>query len=209
MDRIKPAAQITERMRNLLRPEQEARRTIWFALHFFFVALTLAAVEVQIEGANGWASNLPTWRTTSPALTWLSGGRPLTGYHIALTVLLLLLLHWPVQFAHWGLVQELKVLFAYLNLAVVWDFLWFVINPNFGLGRYDAAHVWWFKHWLLGLPVDYYVGLALAVAARTARVWAGHERPSRVLREMALFYLVVAVLVLATCLAARALHHPR
>jgi len=50
----------------------------WVALMAFF----FAKVEIQIEGAAGWASALPTWRIESHWLLdifW--GGRPMTGYH--------------------------------------------------------------------------------------------------------------------------------
>ena len=51
---------------------------IWVLLLAYF----LANVEIQIEGASGWAMNLPTWRI---APNWwldlLWGGREMTGYH--------------------------------------------------------------------------------------------------------------------------------
>ena len=51
---------------------------VWVAL----LALFFAEVEIQIEGAAGWAANLPTWRIEQHWLLdifW--GGRPMTGYH--------------------------------------------------------------------------------------------------------------------------------
>jgi hypothetical protein len=132
--------------------------------YVFLIAVVLAYLEVQIEGAHGWATALPTWRTTDPRVTWIFGGRPVTGYHLALNLLLLLFLHWPVMFSRWSVVHEGRVLSSYLLLAVIWDFLWFVLNPHFGLSRFDAEHVWWFSSWLLGLPRDYYAGLVLSLA---------------------------------------------
>lgn len=32
------------------------------AVYVFIMALVLAILEVQIEGINGWAKNIPTWR---------------------------------------------------------------------------------------------------------------------------------------------------
>jgi len=31
-------------------------------IYIFVMATVLALLEIQIEGANGWARNLPTWR---------------------------------------------------------------------------------------------------------------------------------------------------
>lgn len=134
------------------------RTALRHAAYVFAVAIALAYLEVQIEGAHGWATSLPTWRTTDPRVTSIFGGRPVTGYHVALNVLLLLLLHWPILFTRWSLLVEARVLSSYALLAVIWDFLWFVLNPNFGLELYSREHVWWFKRWFLGVPVDYYVG---------------------------------------------------
>ncbi len=50
----------------------------WLLLLAFF----FAQVEIQIEGARGWAASLPTWRIEGHWLLDLFwGGRPLTGYH--------------------------------------------------------------------------------------------------------------------------------
>ena len=167
--------------------------------HIFAVALALAYLEVQIEGPNGWASALPTWRTTDPAVTWIFGGRPVTGYHLALNCLLLLLLHWPFQFTRWTLIAEARVLHAFAVLAVIWDFLWFVINPSFGLERYGAETVWWFRHWFLGVPVDYWLGLGAAVLLRAVPSLFARESLRRALLEgfLGVLFPVVGAAVFA------------
>lgn len=45
------------------------------------------------------------------------------------------------------------------------DFLWFVLNPAYGLGRFTAADIPWHKHWLWLAPTDYwlYFGVLLAM----------------------------------------------
>ncbi len=169
--------------------------------YVFLLCLALAYLEVQIEGPNGWASALPTWRSIDPRLTWISGGRPFTGYHLALNAFLLLALHWPILFvSRWTLIDECRVLQSFAVMAVVWDFLWFVLNPSFGLGHYDAAHVWWFRHWALGVPVDYWVGGAAAVLLRLAPAFARRETYAVALAEA-----LVGVIVPAACAAAVAL----
>jgi hypothetical protein len=166
------------------------------------MSVTLAYLEVQIEGPNGWASALPTWRSFDPRLTWLAGGRPLTGYHVALNGLLLLALHWPAMFERWTLVDESRVLASFAVMAFVWDFLWFVLNPSFGLQRYDAAHVWWFRHWLFGVPADYWVGASASVALRLLPALLGREALVRAGREAAIGVLVPVALAAATAVAA-------
>ena len=49
-----------------------------------FGATALATLEIEIEGPNGWAARLPTWRRDLGVLG--SGKTPVTGYHIALFV---------------------------------------------------------------------------------------------------------------------------
>ena len=60
------------------------------SIFLFFIAVSLAYYEVQIEGPNGWASSLPTWKSTDPSITWIFGGRPVTGYHVSLNIILLI-----------------------------------------------------------------------------------------------------------------------
>jgi hypothetical protein len=48
----------------------------------FLPAFFFANVEIQIEGAHGWAASLPTWRIEKHQLLDIfCGGRPMTGYH--------------------------------------------------------------------------------------------------------------------------------
>ena len=67
----------------------------WVVLLGFF----FAQVEIQIEGAAGWAANLPTWRIEQHWLLdifW--GGRPLTGYHAWVFSFIALFFHFPSIF---------------------------------------------------------------------------------------------------------------
>jgi len=133
------------------------------SIYLILIAIVLAYFEIQIEGSAGWAANLPTWRNDNPNITWIFGGRPVTGYHVALNLLLILFFHWPFILTKWDLIKESKILASFAILAVIWDFLWFVINPNFGLANYNNSSIWWFSKWFLGFPVDYYFGLLLSL----------------------------------------------
>lgn len=161
--------------------------TIKNAIYIVLIAICLAYFEVQIEGPNGWASALPTWRIDSPSVTWIFGGRPVTGYHVALNILLLLFFHWPFVFKKWNLSDEIKIFSSFTILAVIWDFLWFVINPNFGLEKYNRSNIWWFKNWFLGFPVDYYFGLLMTFVIRGIPALYSRENKLKPLFDSALF----------------------
>ena len=141
--------------------------TIPMGIYFFAIAWVLAQLEIQIEGPHGWAEKLPTWRWDSPSvLRW--AGKPITGYHVYLLTLILLFMHFPLMSQGWSVEREGVTMSLFFLLAVFWDFLWFVCNPHFGLARFNAAKVWWFKKWFLGLPASYFTGLLLSAAAYAA-----------------------------------------
>jgi hypothetical protein len=136
--------------------------TVAVGLYFFAIAFVLAQLEIQIEGAHGWAEKLPTWRWQTPAvLRW--AGKPITGYHVFLLLFILLFIHLPMMYSGFSLEREVELLSLFALLAVFWDFLWFVCNPHFGLPRFRPGQVWWFQSWMLGLPVPYFVGLLLSL----------------------------------------------
>jgi hypothetical protein len=136
--------------------------TVTMGLYFFTIAFVLAQLEIQIEGAHGWAARLPTWRWETPGvLRW--AGKPVTGYHVFLMTFILLFIHMPMVYLGFSLEREADLLSLFFLLAVFWDFLWFVCNPHFGLARFRPANVWWFKSWLLGLPSSYFVGIGLSL----------------------------------------------
>lgn len=140
------------------------------ALGLFLVALFLALVEIEIEGKYGWAEKIPTWyRTTGFAgKLWglLMNGKPLTGYHLFLNGMLLAMFHLRFfQGAEWSVGTELTTLARFFAMAVFWDFLWFVLNPNYTILGYRKNTVWWFSksRWVFGFPVDYAWGLGTSV----------------------------------------------
>ena len=60
--------------------------------------------------------------------------------------------------------DELRLFGGYLLFWVLEDMLWFVLNPHYGWKKFTKDHVWWHRHWALGVPVDYWIGGALAIA---------------------------------------------
>lgn len=134
-----------------------------FLACFIFVcvlALFFAQVEIQIEGSGGWAANLPTWRIEKHWLLdifW--GGRAMTGYHAWVFPFISLFFHFPfVMLQQWSVKLECRAIASIMTFWVAEDFLWFVLNPAYGIARFNAHDVPWHIHWLLGVPTDYWVG---------------------------------------------------
>jgi hypothetical protein len=153
-------------------PVQLALTLAWvFLLAYFF-----AQVEIQIEGAAGWAANLPTWRIESHWLLdifW--GGRAMTGYHAWIFPCIALFFHFPLLFmVQWSWRAEARVIACIMLFWVIEDFLWFVCNPAFGLARFDPSHVPWHKHWIAFAPTDYWVSSTIAMAL----LWASTRQKS-------------------------------
>jgi hypothetical protein len=126
------------------------------------------------------------------------GARPLTGYHLFAFTIPLLLLHQPfVSGVDWTLAAELRALATYFALAVIWDYLWFVLNPAYTVGRFGRGRVWWFRvPWIWRFPLDYYAGMALSVALAALAAWAADD-PAPLDRQL----WMIAGLVLLTALA--------
>lgn len=138
--------------------------TLVFLLFLLWISFCAAKFEISIEGANGWAKNLPTWRL--PPSSWVSkvffSDKPATGYHIWLEITAISVIHSVYIFVapSWNI--ELRILAFFLFFCVVEDFLWFALNPAFGIKNFRADKIWWHqKHWWIFAPRDYYVFLLL------------------------------------------------
>jgi hypothetical protein len=129
-------------------------------------AACFAQVEIQIEGAHGWAAQLPTWRVEShPLLDLFWGGRPMTGYHAWVFGFMALVFHLGLALVgRWSWRLEARVLGSVMLFWIVEDLLWFVFNPAFGWAGLNPVQAPWHKRWLLGLPQDYWVFTLVAGA---------------------------------------------
>ncbi|MCX7206784.1 MAG: hypothetical protein NT086_12530 [Proteobacteria bacterium] len=138
----------------------------WLAngLTVFWVALLglfFAQVEIQIEGAAGWAAALPTWRIEKHWLLdifW--GGRPMTGYHAWVFPFVALFFHYPFFFMQqWSIRLELRALASIMFFWIVEDYLWFILNPAYGINHFSPEYIPWHKNWFWFAPVDYWIFL--------------------------------------------------
>ena len=127
-----------------------------------FMAFILALWEIQIEGKDGWAANSPGWRIEKGWLVKFMGGRPVTGYHVFMTLFMIAIVHLPAFFTQWTWQLECLLLGFYSGMMVVEDFLWFVLNPHFGIKNFRKGKIWWHKQWLGPVPTLYWYMLPIA-----------------------------------------------
>lgn len=141
------------------------RALVFPVLWVFLLAYFFANVEVQIEGAAGWAAHLPTWRIEHHwLLDMFWGGRPMTGYHAWVFPFIALFFHFPmVLFTRWSWRAEARVLGCIMQFWLCEDFLWFLLNPAFGWTHFGPEWIPWHKHWWGPVPADYWVFLAVSV----------------------------------------------
>jgi hypothetical protein len=136
---------------------------IWLLVFMVFLAFILALWEIQIEGKDGWAAKSPGWRIEKSWVMKLTGGRPLTGYHVFMTVFLIAIVHLPLFFVPWTWHLECLLLGFYVGMVFVEDFLWFALNPYYGITRFRKGKIWWHKEWWGPVPALYWMLAAITV----------------------------------------------
>lgn len=146
-------------------------------VYLFILAVVLAILEIQIEGPNGWAKNLPTWRpkVNNRFIGFyikLMSGREPTGYHMTIFTFVLLILHLPYVYGQSLTIENwLATISMFFIFVVLWDFLWFVMNPYHPLKKFSKEHIWWHKKWWGRAPSDYYLSLLLSLVVLLPIVW--------------------------------------
>jgi len=142
--------------------------------YFFFTAVLafwFCKVEIQIEGTNGWAKNLPTWRIEDHVLLKIFfGGRAMTGYHAWVISFVVILFHIPFFFvSHWDWSLEARTFGGIILFFNIEDFLWFIFNPSYGLKKFKKEFIPWHPRWILGAPIEYWfffpLGLYLVISS--------------------------------------------
>lgn len=140
---------------------------VLFAAYLFAISAVFALLEVQIEGSDGWARQLPTWRVENAwTRRWL-GARAITGYHLYIHAFVLLLAHTPfgLRIAPFSWHAEFRILAFLVLFWVLEDFLWFAVNPSFGLRNFRRERVWWHAQtWWGFMPRDYWIFTPMGIA---------------------------------------------
>ena len=134
---------------------------IGFFAFMILLALVLALWEIQIEGKDGWASKTPAWRIEKGWPVKLMGGRPITGYHVFMTLFLVAVVHLPLFFTPWSWRLESLLLGFYVGMVFLEDFLWFVLNPHYGVKNFRKGKIWWHRTWWGPVPALYWLLLII------------------------------------------------
>lgn len=128
-----------------------------------FMSVILALWEIQIEGKDGWAGNLPCWRIEKGWLLKLTNGRPVTGYHFFMTLFLIAMVHLPLFFVPWSWQLECLVMGFYVGMVFLEDFFWFILNPYYGIKNFRKGKIWWHKRWWGPVPDLYWILIVIVV----------------------------------------------
>ncbi len=136
---------------------------IGFLVFMAFLAFLLALWEIQIEGKDGFAAKLPTWRLEKGRLVKLTGGRPITGYHLFMVLFLIALVHLPLFFVPWSWRLESLLIGFFIGMLLLEDFLWFVLNPHYGIKNFRKGKIWWHPRWRGPVPDFYWVLFVIVV----------------------------------------------
>lgn len=139
---------------------------IIFFLALLWLSFVMAKLEINIEGQYGWAEKLPTKRLSSNH--WISklvfGGRPATGYHLWLSILIFSLLHTVYLFYPFTWQIELKIVSFFILFWMIEDFLWFVLNSAYGLKNFKPEKIWWHRNNWWGIaPREYFILIPIGI----------------------------------------------
>jgi len=137
-----------------------------FIIYLFLASYIFAKVEIAIEGGDGWAKKLPTWKLPEGHIISkiFFGGRTVTGYHVWVNIFIIFILHSVYLFVPLQFSIETKILAFYMLFWVIEDFLWFVINPSYGLKNFKKEKIWWHeKRWFVFAPIEYFIFVPIAI----------------------------------------------
>lgn len=132
---------------------------IWMIILAFFHSLQ----ETQIEGKNGWSRHLPTFRINI-FLTKLLIGKDISGYHIFMLIMWFVIFHGIFLFQSWTLKTEYMIMGFFSCYWVIEDFLFFIVNPHYGIKSFRPNKIDWHRRWVFNIiPVSYVWGIILGV----------------------------------------------
>lgn len=139
-------------------------------------AFLVAKMEIQIEGKNGWAAELPTQLIKNKFLRAIltNGTKPFTYYHLWIFLMVLVFLHLPFFVAPslWSISMEIFLLANYMLAIVLEDLFWFIFNPNFGIKKLNQEFATWHLFWG-PIPVMYLRILAVYLVLIGVSFWLG------------------------------------
>lgn len=171
-------------------------------IFFFFLCLSYALLENEIEGKYGWAWKLPTWyKVRGPIATPFSkyflGGRPCNGYNMTMLFFTTMFFHFPFMVGlEWSIVKELEIIALIFLFWPVNEFLRIVMCPDLTIVKFKRDQLPWRKHmkWVSKdrIPFDHLQAIAIFfVLSFLAILFSAGENALKLLTSISLFYLTV------------------
>ncbi|MEK6932792.1 MAG: hypothetical protein AABW56_03275 [Nanoarchaeota archaeon] len=115
--------------------------------YILLIFVSIAFWEAYIEGKNGWASKSVGWKMKKD-LFFIKG---ITAYHFwSWIVMIPMFLALPLVIYGWDLKLFGILLTGYFWGAILEDFLWFVINPEFPFKDFNPTKAYWHKWFKIG-----------------------------------------------------------
>lgn len=136
-----------------------------FIVILVLASFLLAKLEIIIEGPNGWAEKSNTWKIENKLTRLFLGNKPITGYHFYLFSFFIVTCHlvYAINPSLPFLITEARIISFILLLMNLEDFLWFVLNPGFGIRNFRKDKIWWHSSaWWWIAPSGYWVGSMVA-----------------------------------------------
>jgi hypothetical protein len=144
--------------------------SLYLLFFIFSISVLLALLEIQIEGVDGWAKNLPTWKIRNP-FQKIFNWEYLSGYHLYLWTLLLVILQSPFFMGlKFSLPNEILVIEILFLTLMCEDFLWFVLNPKWGIKRFFKEDIPWHSDKFLFFPKNYWAALILLILLEIIKI---------------------------------------
>ena len=175
-------------------------------------ALLEAYREVCIEGPVGWSAD--TWTKRYSPNSWIGkksmqimgDDKAPTQYHLVSSGLWLLMYlpALPLVLVYGGMHDGSIVMALLINVFTVivasWlltinaeDYIWFIIHPYYGPGRYSANYIPWIQHYTLGIQTTYIPSTVVPALLVVFGAWATGQWPIIIL------WLLVLAGVVLTC----------
>ena len=129
-------------------------------LYVFLIFFVMALLEKTIEGPNAWARKSYGWKYK------IAKRITLTEYHLYFWVFLILLFLLPFVVFDFNLRMFGIVLSAFSIGFVFEDFFYFIVNPYFGIKKFNSKNANWYPWFKLGrfeIPINYLIGIVVAL----------------------------------------------
>ena len=123
--------------------------TYGLSLYTIIYATLYSILEIEIEGKDGWAINLPTFKINSGIFT------NFTFYHIVMNIIVIGTNMYPIYLLKGVDETYIDIFLQSIYMITLWffieDFEWFILNPHYTIKNYGPNIPWHSnQRWFLG-----------------------------------------------------------